>query len=293
MRPVAIVFRPSRTKLHNVISRVQFTGELPQMIAQGQRGFVRALGKDHRVRVKVQDPLTQGLQGLVQFQSRPTGGEGRHEDVQVRRDASVVVLFLEMHLHSLLRQGADVSDIVLVTVQERMHVLGVRELLDLRLVLPLPELPPHTVQHHLGQGPQPRVLLNLVVVEADPLGGLVVSQVLPFFRLGHVSAGPPAGFHLEFEPGIDVILKQTHLAPRKMPHLVHGQNVVSQLQGFLQLGGAPGPGQGPLVVRVSAFVHFVKQGSVHVGLHATPTQGEGQFFMGTVRQHGVKQSFGR
>ena len=96
-------------------------------------------------------------------------------------DASVVMLLLEMHLDPLLRQGADVPDVVLVTVQERVHALRVRELFDLGLVLALPKFPPHAIQHHFGQCRQPRVLLDLSVVESDPLGGLVVSEVLPFF----------------------------------------------------------------------------------------------------------------
>ena len=53
--------------------------------------------------------------------------------------------------------------------------------LDLTLVTLLPVLAPETVEHHLGQGPSPGILVDLVGVEGDPFLGPVVVEVLSSF----------------------------------------------------------------------------------------------------------------
>ena len=57
-----------------------------------------------------------------------------------------------MNLDPVFREGTDVTDIVLIAVEELDERLRVGEFSDLSVVDMLPELPPHGIQHHLGQG---------------------------------------------------------------------------------------------------------------------------------------------
>ena len=57
-----------------------------------------------------------------------------------------------MHLDPVFCEGTDVTDIVLIAVKELDERLGLGEFSDLGLVDTLPELAPHGIQHHLGQG---------------------------------------------------------------------------------------------------------------------------------------------
>ena len=86
--------------------------------------------------------------------------------------------------------------------------------------------------------------------------------------------GPTAGFLLDFEPGVDVILEETFTGFWEMPHLVDILDFEVQLDGVLQFGGAPRVGQG-------SFAHFF--------LHTGGTERKGEFASMMVRQHGMVQ----
>ena len=147
-------------------------------------------------------------------------------------------------------QDTDVAPVKLVTVAEFGEILGIDESFDFVLVQPLTEF---------GQGSHPGVVSHVVVIESDPLGGLVIRDVLLVLRLGHVSAGLTAGCNLEFKPGVDVVLEQPHLAVGEMQRLVDGLEDGPLGNGASQFGPAPRTGELALLVGVRAPASHVVQ----------------------------------
>ena len=91
-------------------------------------------------------------------------------------------------------------------IQETVKGLGVIKGLDLGLVEALSKLAPHGIEHHFGQGPQTRVVFDLIVLQLDAFMLEVLAEVLLTF--GFVVAyprRPPSGFLLDFQPGVDVV----------------------------------------------------------------------------------------
>ena len=89
---------------------------------------------DHRVCVEVEVLLQQSLQGFLQIELRPTGDETGHENVQVLRHVFQIFVQLEMDFHPICCQRPDVSNIVLSTAQEGVHVFSTGKLANLSLV---------------------------------------------------------------------------------------------------------------------------------------------------------------
>ena len=134
---VAVILGPRRAELHDAVAVLQLIFEFAQVLAQGRTGLTGTVRKHHRVRVEVQDAFPQQLQGLVEAEPGPTGGEAGHEDVQVGRQGFAVVLFGIVDFHAVFGQGADVPDIILVTVQELVEGLGLSKFPDLHLAMAL------------------------------------------------------------------------------------------------------------------------------------------------------------
>ena len=104
-------------------------------------------------------------------------------------------------------------------------------------------------------------MLDLVALQLNALVLVVVMDVP--LTLGFVvpyPVRPPAGFLFDFEPRVDIVSEESFLDLREMPHLVDVLDLVAQLDGFLQLGGAPRAGQGSLVIGVSALVGSLQRG---------------------------------
>ena len=75
----------------------------------------------------------------------------------------------------------------------------------------------------------------------------------------------------------------------EMPHLVNVLDLVTQGNGFLQLGGALHTGQGAVVIQVRALVGSLQGGLVHFVLHTSGTERKGDFASMMVREHQVIQ----
>ena len=73
----------------------------------------------------------------------------------------------------------------------------------------------------------------------------------------------------------------------KMPHFVEVLDLVPQLDGFLQIGGAPRPGQGAFLVGVCAPVRSLQRRFGHFFFDTSGTERKGEFTSVTVRQHGM------
>ena len=133
-------------------------------------------------------------------------------------------------------------------------------------------------------------MFDLVVLQLDVLVLIVLADVLLAFGLvlAH-SLGPPAGFLLDFQPGVDVVLEEALTGFWEMPHLADVLDLVAQLDGFLQFGGAPRTGQGALVFGVCAQVGSLQGRFLHFFLHAGGTEWKGEFASLMVRQHGMVQ----
>ena len=171
---VAIILGPRRAELHDAVAVPQLIFEFAQVLAQGRTGLTGTVRKHHRVRVEVQDLFPQQLQGLVEADPGPTGGEAGHEDVQVGRQGLAVVLFGIVDFHAVFGQG---TDIILVAVQELVKVLGFSKFKDLHFVMALAKFAPHGVEHHLGQGATSGIVLHLVVIQLDAFPLRVVVEV--------------------------------------------------------------------------------------------------------------------
>ena len=106
---VAVILGPRRAELHDAVAVPQLIFEFAQVLAKGTTGLTGTMRKHHRVRVEAQDLFPQQLQGLVEVEPGPTGGEAGHEDVQVGRQRLAVVLFGVVDFHAVFGQGADVQ----------------------------------------------------------------------------------------------------------------------------------------------------------------------------------------
>ena len=133
-------------------------------------------------------------------------------------------------------------------------------------------------------------MFDLVVLQLDALVLIVLADVLLAF--GFVLAhplGPPAGFLLDFQLGVDVVLEEALTGFWEVPHLVDVLDLVVQFDGFLQFGGAPRNGQGALVFGVCAQVGSLQGRFLHFLLHAGGTERKGESASLMVRQHGMVQ----
>ena len=101
--------------------------------------------------------------------------------------------------------------------------------------------------------------------------------------------GPTAGFLLDFQPGVDVVLGEALTGFWEMPQLVDVLDFVFQLEGYLQFGVAPHVGQGAFVFGVCAQVGSLQGRFAHFFLHAGGTERKGEFTSMMVRQHGMVQ----
>ena len=287
---VAVILGPRRAELHDAVAVPQLIFKFAQVLAQGRTGLTGTVRKHHRVRVEVQDLFPQQLQGLVEAEPGPTGGDAGHEDVQVGRQGLTVVLFGVVHFHAVFGQGADVPDIILVAVQEVVEGLGLSKFPHLHFVMALTKFAPHGVEHHLGQGATSGIVLLLVVIKVDAFPSRVVVEVLGLAFLGPTAGWPPAGLFFDLQPSIDVIGEEPLSALGKMPYFQHN---VALLHGFVQFGGAPGARQRPLLVGGRTLLGLCVQGSVQLVFHAGPAQREGQFLPCAIGQDGMVQAWGR
>ena len=225
---VPVILGTSRDEFDDVIVRVQFAGELSQVVSQRRVGLSGFLEIDDRVGVEVEHPLTEMFEGFVETESRPTGGEAGHKDVEVGRDGDVFLLELIVDFDQVVVDDGDVFDIASVRVEEIVEGLGVLKILDLGFVQTLAELAPHGIEHHFGEGSQPRIALDLEVIQENALVLEVVVDVLP--TLGFVVSdpvGPAAGFLFDFQPGVDVVLEESFLGFGEMPHFVDVLDLVA------------------------------------------------------------------
>ena len=114
-----------------------------------------------------------------------------------------------------------------------MEGLRVVKRLDLGLVETLSKLTPHGIEHHFSEGTQPGILLDLVVLQLNAFMLEVLSKVLLTFGFVFTDPGwPPAGFLFDFQPGVDVVLKEAFTRLVKMPDLIDVQDVVPQVHRF-------------------------------------------------------------
>ena len=206
---VAVVLGPRRAELLDAVAVPQLIFEFAQVLPQGRTGLTGTVHKHHRVGVEVQDLFSQQLQGLVEAEPGPTGGEAGHEDLQVGRQGLAVVLFGIVDFHAVFGQGADVPDIILVAVQELVEGLGLSKFPDLHLVIALAKFTPHGVEHHLGQGVTPGIAIDVVVIQSDAFPLRVVVEVLGLAFLGLTAGWPPASLFFDFQPSIDVLGEET------------------------------------------------------------------------------------
>ena len=195
-----------------------------------------------------------------------------------------------MYLHHGVIDDGHVTHVQGIGIQETVKVLGIIKLSDLGLVETLSEPAPHGIEHHFGQRAQTCIVFDLVVLQLDALVFVVLADVLLAFRfvVPHPRR-PPAGFLLDFQPGVDVVSEEPLTGLVKMPHLVQVLDLVPQFDGFLQFGTTPRAGQGALFVGVVALGRSLQRKFGHFFFHTSRTEWKGEFTLMAVRQHGMVQ----
>ena len=117
-----------------------------------------------------------------------------------------------------------------------------------------------------------------MVVETNALVLVVFVDVLASLDLvvAHVMR-PTAGFLFDLEPRVDIVFEQPLAGFFEMPHFVEVVDAIPQLDGGLELGGAPRANQRALVVRVVAPGGSLQERFDHFCFHAGGTKGKGKF----------------
>ena len=107
-------------------------------------------------------------------------------------------------------------------------------------------------------------MFDFGVLQLDAFMLEVLSKVLLAFGFVVTDPGwPPAGFLLDFQPGVDVVSQQSLTSLVKLPDLVDVLDFVSQVHRFVQFRAAPCPGQGALLVAVVALA-VLSQGRLSI-----------------------------
>ena len=195
---VAIILGTARHEFHDVIILFQFTGKVAEVIAQDRVGLTLLGDIDHRVGVVVQDAFPQQLKGFIHLEPGPTGGEAGHKDVEIGGDGGVFLLVLVVDLYHVVIDDGDMTYIHGICVQESVKGLGIMKFVDLGFVEPLSKLAPHGIEHHLGQGTETRILVDLAVLQLDTFVLVVLPDVCLFLFLCVYPGGPSTGFLLDF-----------------------------------------------------------------------------------------------
>ena len=203
--------------------------------------LTRPCSVDDRVGVEVEDALLKLLQVAVELESGVASGESRHEDV----DPSVVGLVLfEIGVDNFECVVVRESDLTYVVERVRHQVEEMVSRVDNfggGFVEILPELAPEAVEHEFGGGLASGVLDDEVGIEVDAFFLLVLPHVLSFVCRSGGPGRVAGGFLFDFEQSVDVLGKESifTLFGWEMVNFMDLDESVSQLDGFLDLGGTP------------------------------------------------------
>ena len=159
-----------------------------------------------------------------------------------------------------------------------MKLHGVNEFQDLGLVEALSARPPHGIQHHFGQGAQPGVARDLVILQERPLLLIILADVL--LALGFIVSHPvkpTTGILLDLERSVHVVLEEPLERFTKVPGLVDVLYLVAHGHGFLEVACAPYTLQSALVIRMRTLVGSLQGSFGHFVLHTACAQGEVNF----------------
>ena len=148
-----------------------------------------------------------------------------------------------------------------------------------------PEFSPEAVEHEFGSGFTSWIFNNVSWIEVDVFFLFVTSDVIRFGFGGVDAAGVPCRFLLDFEPGVDVLRKEScfSLVRWEMPDFVDLDYSVSHFDGFDELGGAPGPTQLSLFGSMGTIVRLFQEAFWHFFFDATLAEGDGELTARSVR----------
>ena len=293
---VTVILGASGSKLDDVVTGFEFTGEFAEMIARGREGFAGTMREDDGVGVEVEDAFGGYFAESfsVESESCPAGGETGHEDVDVDLNGLFVVdLFVDDFDHLVVHDTQGLHD-VHVVVQEFVESGGFRDAFDLTLVALLPVLAPEAVEHHFGERPPTGIFLDVLGLKLNPFLGQVLLHVLgPFVLVVTHPLGPSAGFLFHLEKGVDVGGEHGVGIGGKMPDFVHVLDDVPLIDGFLEFGGGPGANETTFFFGVDAMMTAFGQGFGLFFFYTGPTQGKGEFPATTMRKDWVVETVGR
>ena len=145
------------------------------------------------------------------------------------------------------------------------------EFSDLSLVDPLPELAPHGIEHHFGQGTESRVLLDFGGIETNAFLSIVRIDVGLFLSRGGTSFGPAAGFFFDLEPRFHIGFEESRALMVEMPYFVYVLDDVAFLYSHFEFWGSPGTNEGTFLVRVMTGMRLFQKGFGNVLFDAGTT----------------------
>jgi len=142
------------------------------------------------------------------------------------------------------------------------------------------EFSPEAVEHEFGSGFTSWSFDDECWIEVNVFFLLVVSDVIRFFFGGVDAAGVPCRFLFYFEPGVDVLRKESRfsLVQGEMPDFMDSFGAVSHFNGFDEFWGAPGPAQLLLFGSMGTMVRFFQKAFWHFFF-----EGNGEFTAMSVR----------
>ena len=143
--PIPVILGPTRTKLEDVVPRLQLVREVAQEVAKRGLVLTGSLDEHDGVGIRIQETVPELVHGVVESESCPTGRELSHKDVEVGGIRVAVLLHFMVDFDPFLVEWTDPADIMLAGIQEGPKVLGIREFFDLEFVALVSKLAPHTV----------------------------------------------------------------------------------------------------------------------------------------------------
>ena len=234
--------------------------------------------------------MLQLLQVAVELEMHPAGGESRDKDVGFTVVGLILLQVLVDHFECIIITDPNLTDVV--KGLERLELLHFVNDLCVGLGEIFAKLTPKTIQYQLGSGFASWTLDNATGVKIDAFSLLVLPNVLGLVCGGDGPSGLAGRLLVNLEPSIHIVGKESLFALGKVPDLVDLDEGVSQVDGFQDLGGAPGSMQRRLLGGVLAETRFLQQWFSHLFFHAGSTEGKSEFALMSVWQEGMVQVVG-
>ena len=226
-------------------------------------------------------------------------GEGSDEDVGGLPPRRIVDEFVVGDFQTIVVEDAEIVDGDGLVFHEVVQGSGGGDLLGLAFVLLFPEFAPEGIEGEFAGGLFALVGNHVVGIELNAFAQGILGEKVRLL-LGRLETavgvgGPPGGFRLAFDPHVDIIFEQplATLSGGKVVHFVNAEYLVAFFNRLAKFGGAPRSSNAAFSGAVLAQPGAVHEPFGQFNFHARSAERKRDFAFATVRQHWMKQSFGR